>query len=90
MRTNGAAKNVADVPLFRSLLIKQPTEFELRQKNQQFANKARAGKNPVNQSRKDKLDNRSPISMWALGMVAFVVIGGGTSRSPSRPTLAPS
>jgi hypothetical protein len=53
-----------------------PTEFELRQKNQQFANKARAGKNPVNQSRKEKLDKRSPISTWALGVVAFVVIGG--------------
>jgi len=53
-----------------------PTEFELRQKNQQFASKARAGKNPVNQSRKDKLEKRSPISAWVLGVVAFVVIGG--------------
>ncbi|KAF9654146.1 hypothetical protein BDM02DRAFT_3085917 [Thelephora ganbajun] len=54
----------------------QPTEFELRHKNQQFANKARAGKNPVNQSRKEKLAKRSPISVWALGVVAFIVIGG--------------
>lgn len=64
----------------------QPTEFELRQKNQLFANKARAGKNPVNQSRKDKLDKRSPISVWALVMVAFVVFGGGTSGSANRPS----
>ncbi|KAF9786717.1 hypothetical protein BJ322DRAFT_976104, partial [Thelephora terrestris] len=54
----------------------QPTEFELRHKNQQFANKVRAGKNPVNPSRREKLDNRSRISAWALGMVAFVLIGG--------------
>jgi len=53
-----------------------PTEFELRQRNQLFANKARAGKNPVNQSRKQKLEKRSPINTWALGLVAFVVIGG--------------
>jgi len=53
-----------------------PTEFELRQKNKQFADKARAGKNPVNPSRKEKLEKRSPISTWALGAVAFVVIGG--------------
>jgi len=53
-----------------------PTEFQLRQKNQQFANKARAGKNPVNQSRKDQLEKRSPVPAWALGMIAFVVFGG--------------
>jgi len=53
-----------------------PTEFELRQKNQQFANKARAGKNPVNPSRKEKLEKRSPIGAWALGVIAFVVMGG--------------
>jgi len=53
-----------------------PTEFELRQRNKQFADKARAGKNPINPSRKEKLEKRSPINTWALGMVAFVVIGG--------------
>lgn len=68
------AAQVADIPV-------QPTEFELRQRNQQFANKARAGKNPVNQSRKEKLEKRSPISVWALGMVAFVLLGGGASDS---------
>jgi len=53
-----------------------PTEFELRQKNERFASKARAGKNPVNPSRKERLEKRSPINVWALGVIAFVVIGG--------------
>ncbi|KAK7686636.1 hypothetical protein QCA50_010236 [Cerrena zonata] len=53
-----------------------PTEFELRQRNAQFANKARAGKNPVKPSRQEKLAKRSPISLWALGIVLFVVLGG--------------
>ncbi|KAI0081173.1 hypothetical protein K474DRAFT_1657034 [Panus rudis PR-1116 ss-1] len=53
-----------------------PTEFELRKKNQQFANKARAGKNPVKPSRQERLAKRSPISLWALGIILFVVLGG--------------
>ncbi|KAL4252515.1 Stress-associated endoplasmic reticulum protein [Abortiporus biennis] len=53
-----------------------PTEFELRKRNAQFAEKARAGKNPVNTSRQEKLAKRSPISLWALGAVLFVVLGG--------------
>lgn len=53
-----------------------PTEFELRRKNAQFANKARAGKNPVKPSRQEQLARRSPISLWALGAVLFVVVGG--------------
>jgi len=53
-----------------------PTEFELRQKNQLFANKARAGKKPTNPSRQEKLAKKSPISLWALGVIVFVVVGG--------------
>jgi len=53
-----------------------PTEFELRQRNAQFANKARAGKNPINKSRQERLAKRSPISLWALGAVLFVIVGG--------------
>jgi hypothetical protein len=60
----------------------QPTEFEMRQKNAQFANRARSGKNPVKQSRQEKLAKRSPISLWALGAVLFVVVGGGTQQGP--------
>ncbi|EKM61437.1 uncharacterized protein PHACADRAFT_85316, partial [Phanerochaete carnosa HHB-10118-sp] len=53
-----------------------PTEFEMRQRNAQFANRARAGKNPVKQSRQERLAKRSPISLWALGAIVFVVMGG--------------
>jgi len=53
-----------------------PTEFEIRQKNAKFANAVRAGKNPVNPSRKELLAKRSPINIWALGIIIFVVIGG--------------
>ena len=54
-----------------------PTEFELRRKNNQFASKSRAGKNPVKPSRQEQLAKRSPISLWALGAIVFVVVGGG-------------
>ncbi|ETW86780.1 hypothetical protein HETIRDRAFT_377378 [Heterobasidion irregulare TC 32-1] len=53
-----------------------PTAHEIRQKNSQFANKAKAGKNPVNPSRKDKLAKQSPVGLWALGLIVFVVVGG--------------
>ncbi|KAL4070517.1 hypothetical protein J3A83DRAFT_4094811, partial [Scleroderma citrinum] len=53
-----------------------PTQFELRQKNAQFANAVRSGKRPVKPSRYEQLSKRSPISMWALGMILFVVVGG--------------
>jgi len=48
----------------------------MRQRNEQFGAKARAGKNPVNVSRKEKLAKQSPIGLWALGIVLFVVLGG--------------
>ncbi|KAI0756503.1 hypothetical protein C8Q80DRAFT_37303 [Daedaleopsis nitida] len=54
-----------------------PTEFELRKRNAQFADKSRAGKNPIKPSRQEKLSKRSPISLWALGIILFVVMGGG-------------
>ncbi|KAM5536022.1 hypothetical protein V8D89_010280 [Ganoderma adspersum] len=53
-----------------------PTQFELRKKNSAFADKARAGKNPIKASRADALSKRSPISLWALGIILFVVVGG--------------
>jgi Ribosome associated membrane protein RAMP4 len=61
--------------------LPQPTEFEMRRRNNQFVTATRAGKNPVNPSHQEKLAKRSPISIWALGIVLFVVIGGGTSPS---------
>ena len=51
---------------------------DIRQRNEQFSGKARAGKNPINASRKEKLAKQSPIPLWALGLILFVVIGGGT------------
>jgi len=53
-----------------------PTAFELRQRNEKFAKDARAGKNPTHLSRQEKLAKRSPINLWALGVICFVVIGG--------------
>jgi Ribosome associated membrane protein RAMP4 len=54
----------------------QPTPFEMRQKNELFAQKVREGKNAVKPSTRDKLANKSPIPLWALGLCIFVVIGG--------------
>ncbi|KAH7915678.1 hypothetical protein BJ138DRAFT_1109389 [Hygrophoropsis aurantiaca] len=48
----------------------------MRKKNAQFANAARAGKKPTKLSRQDKLARRSPVGLWALGIVLFVVVGG--------------
>jgi hypothetical protein len=53
-----------------------PTEFDLRRKNAQFANAVRSGKKAVKPSRQEMMGKRSPISLWALGIVLFVVIGG--------------
>ncbi|GBE77525.1 hypothetical protein BKA93DRAFT_254291 [Sparassis latifolia] len=53
-----------------------PTEFELRRRNAEFAEKSRTGKNPIKPSRREQLSKRSPISLWALGAIIFVVIGG--------------
>lgn len=59
----------------------QPTQFEMRQKNEQFANRVRSGKTAVKPSRQERLEKRSPISLWALGAILFVVLGGGTCLS---------
>ncbi|EPQ60128.1 hypothetical protein GLOTRDRAFT_30852, partial [Gloeophyllum trabeum ATCC 11539] len=53
-----------------------PTEFERRQKNAKFANAARAGKKPTNPSRQELLSKRSPVSLWTLGIIIFVIVGG--------------
>ena len=58
----------------------QPTEFEMRQRNAKFANDVRAGKTATRPSRQDKLAHRSPLSLWALGVIVFVVMGGGVSQ----------
>ncbi|EIW87149.1 hypothetical protein CONPUDRAFT_44668, partial [Coniophora puteana RWD-64-598 SS2] len=53
-----------------------PTQFEMRQKNAQFANAARAGKKPTKPSRQEQLSKRSPVGLAALGVILFVVVGG--------------
>jgi len=53
-----------------------PTAFEMRQKNEKFAQKVREGKHAVKPSMRDKLANKSPIPLWALGLCVFVVLGG--------------
>ena len=59
---------------------KSTASREIRQRNEQFSAKARAGKNPINVSRKEKLSKQSPLGLWALGIVLFVVVGGGGHR----------
>lgn len=54
----------------------QPTAFEMRQKNEKFAQKVREGKHAVKPSMRDKVANKSPIPLWALGLCVFVVMGG--------------
>ncbi|KAL4259047.1 Stress-associated endoplasmic reticulum protein [Pleurotus pulmonarius] len=53
-----------------------PTEFEMRQRNAKFANAVKAGKKATNPSRQEQLAKRSPVSIWALGIIVFVVCGG--------------
>lgn len=65
----------------------QPTEFEMRHRNTKFANDVRAGKHATHLSRQDKLARRSPLNIWALGLVVFVVIGGGMCTLPTLLNL---
>ncbi|OAX42082.1 hypothetical protein K503DRAFT_684025, partial [Rhizopogon vinicolor AM-OR11-026] len=53
-----------------------PTEFDLRRKNAEFAKAVRSGKKAVKPSQQEKMAKRSPINLWALGIVLFVVVGG--------------
>ncbi|KAJ7204413.1 hypothetical protein GGX14DRAFT_460319 [Mycena pura] len=53
-----------------------PTEFEMRQRNAKFASTAKTGKKPTHPSRAELLAKRSPINIWLLGLVLFVVMGG--------------
>jgi hypothetical protein len=62
-------------------LVLQPTAFEMRHKNEKFAKDARAGKNPTKPSRQEVLSKKSPISVYALGAIMFVVVGGGAYNS---------
>lgn len=52
----------------------------MRQRNAKFAKDVREGKKATHTSRAEKLAQRSPLSLWALGMIVFVVCGGGKCR----------
>ncbi|KAJ3502281.1 hypothetical protein NMY22_g18638 [Coprinellus aureogranulatus] len=54
----------------------QPTEFEMRRRNEKFAKDVREGKKATHSSRAEKLAQRSPISAWALGIVILCAVGG--------------
>ena len=62
----------------------QPTEFEMRQRNNKFATDVRAGKKATHPSRQEKLARRSPLNLWALGLVVFVVLGGGKNIQTAK------
>lgn len=49
----------------------------MRHKNAQFASAVKTGKKATKPSRQEQLSKRSPVSLWALGIVLFVVVGGG-------------
>lgn len=53
-----------------------PTAFEMRKRNDKFAKDAREGKKPTHLSRQQKFERSSPINLWALGLICFVVVGG--------------
>jgi hypothetical protein len=50
----------------------------MKRRNEQFAKTAAQGKKPTKLSRREQLEKKSPIPLWALGIVLFVVVGGGT------------
>ncbi|KIM32388.1 hypothetical protein M408DRAFT_218133 [Serendipita vermifera MAFF 305830] len=54
-----------------------PTAFEMRQKNEKFANNVRAGKTAVQPSTRDRLQKKSPIGYTALAVLIFVLAGAG-------------
>ncbi|KAF7347508.1 Stress-associated endoplasmic reticulum protein [Mycena venus] len=48
----------------------------MRQRNAKFANTAKSGKKPTHPSRAEQLAKRSPLNIWVLGVIVFVVMGG--------------
>ncbi|KAM6498817.1 hypothetical protein JOM56_006765 [Amanita muscaria] len=53
-----------------------PTQFEMRQRNAKFIQDVKAGKKPTRPSRLERMSKKSPINLWALGAVVFVIMGG--------------
>jgi len=72
-----------DLSLSNGLLLPKPTEFEMRRRNEKFAKDVREGKKAVHASRADKLAHKPAVSAWTLGVIMFVVFGGGDFLSCS-------
>jgi hypothetical protein len=82
---------------YTSLTVLQPTAFEIRQKNAQFASASKAGKNPQRPSRRDELAHQPRIPRWAVGLLLFALAGGGQYmpfpfripliHTPTQPSL---
>ncbi|KAF8915062.1 hypothetical protein CPB85DRAFT_1218323, partial [Mucidula mucida] len=53
-----------------------PTQFEMRQRNEKFAKDAKAGKKPTHPSRLEQKAKQSPLNLWVLAVIMFVVLGG--------------
>jgi len=51
-----------------------PTQADIKRKNAAFANAVRSGKTAVKPSSRDSY-KKTPIGLWALGVVVFVVCG---------------
>ena len=60
----------------------------MRQRNNKFAADVREGKKATHPSRQEKLARRSPLNLWALGLVVFVVMGGGTYIQTAKKLMA--
>lgn len=62
----------------------QPTEHDLRLKNQNFAKAASAGRKPTKPSRQERAAKQSPVPVWALSVMVFIVCGGGECSLRTR------
>lgn len=56
----------------------------MKQRNTKFANAVRAGKKATQESQAEKRLHKSPLSSLALGIIVFVVVGGGSVYPPTR------
>ncbi|KDQ12240.1 hypothetical protein BOTBODRAFT_176490 [Botryobasidium botryosum FD-172 SS1] len=55
-------------------MSQQPTQADIRRKNAAFANAVKAGKTAVKPNPRDA-QKKSPVGLWALGAIVFVVCG---------------
>ena len=51
----------------------------MKQRNTKFANAVRDGKKATHESQAERRLHKSPLSALALGVIVFVVVGGGAN-----------